>query len=379
MKKVLALVLSAVMMLGLGACGSPENEEEAVKEESITEISLSDDGISVKGSGAEAEGSVVKINAGGSYKLRGRLSDGQLIVDTGDAPAKVKIILSGADITNTKDSAILIKQAENTRIELAQNSENFLSSGEEGREYGENAQGAVIYSEDDLDIEGSGSLSIKGYINNGILCKDDLDINEGEISVYAVNNGVKASESIELKGGNLVIEAGNEGMKTSSAKKEGKGYVEISDGSLSINSGDDGIKAIEAVKISGGVIKISAGGDGIQAGVKDLNTVKSITVSGGELFISAKKFAFNGVKTDISRALVLALQNKTEGSFKNAGSQSFIYESFSGSKGSSVSAGASKMTAENDYTEIIYSAPELTAGEEYAVSSGGTEFKFIAK
>ena len=36
--------------------------------------------------------------------------------------------------------------------------------------------GAALYAEDDLKLSGEGELEILGYLNNGLTCKDDLDI-----------------------------------------------------------------------------------------------------------------------------------------------------------------------------------------------------------
>lgn len=57
-------------------------------------IKLSDEGIQIEGSGAQAQGSVLTITADGVYELSGSLTDGQIIVNAPDA-AKVELILAG--------------------------------------------------------------------------------------------------------------------------------------------------------------------------------------------------------------------------------------------------------------------------------------------
>ena len=61
-----------------------------------TMITLSDSGISIEGTGAEADGSVITITSAGIYAVSGSLADGRIIVN---APKEdVAVALNGADI-----------------------------------------------------------------------------------------------------------------------------------------------------------------------------------------------------------------------------------------------------------------------------------------
>ena len=79
-----------------------------------TEITLSDNGITVNGSGASAEGSAVTITEAGSYLIKGSIANGQIIVDANDE--KLQLVLDGADVTCTGSAALLINTADKGQI-----------------------------------------------------------------------------------------------------------------------------------------------------------------------------------------------------------------------------------------------------------------------
>ena len=74
----------------------------------------------------------------------------------------------------------------------------------------------AIYSAVDLDIEGKGALLIKSENNNGIHCKDDLDVKNLTLSVTCVDNALKGNDSVTVTGGTItLIATGGDGIKTS--------------------------------------------------------------------------------------------------------------------------------------------------------------------
>ena len=287
MKRFLARTLPALLMLGLLA-GCAGNSGEA--EPGATEITLSDGGIQINGGGAKADGRLVTIGAVGTYSVSGSLSDGQIVIDTGDEAVDVTLLLNGVDITNLSGPAIHIRQAKNARIELAAGTKNGVTSGA-GPDMdlsSSDASGAAIYAEDDLDIEGEGELIVCGYINNGIACKDDLDINSGSISVYAANNGIRGSKSVEIKGGSIAVNAGNDGIKSTAANKEGKGFVRIRGGEIFVTAGGDGISAETELSIEeGAVVAVTAMGDPDQVSSKALKAQTGLAINGGILTLSS--------------------------------------------------------------------------------------------
>lgn len=293
MKRILvcALVLALCLLCGCG--GSAESGSAS----SVTEIVLNGDSIEVKGGGAKAAGNVVTISAVGSYSVSGTLNDGQIVVNTGDEAMEVTLILNNASITNLSGPAIHVVQAKDINIELAAGSENTVVSGKEAAfgDADENASGAAIYAEDDMDIDGEADakLNVFGYINNGIACKNDLDIQGGCINVYAVNNGVRGNDSFEMKGGELSVRAGNDGIKSTTADKEGKGYISIEGGSLAVEAMGDGLSAETSLSVLGGSVSVITAGDPNLASSKGIKANSALSIDGGSVSVKSTDHALH--------------------------------------------------------------------------------------
>lgn len=296
-KKLFSLLLAALLVMGLlSGCAdvSISSSKDAPSTENSSQIILEGDKISRKGGGVSVDGGIATISAAGDYTVSGTLSAGKIVVNTGDDAGLVRIILDNADLTNPDGAAIEILQSKETRIYLNAGSSNRLCSGTEGQEADEaNASGAVIFSEDDIDIEGEGSLQLFGYINNGITGKDDVDINSGSISIYAANNGIKGSESVDIKGGDITVTAGNDGIKATSATKAGKGYVHVSAGNIVVSCGGDGIAAETELTVDGGSIQVTTEGDNALVSCKGLKGKTGLTVNGGTIVLNSSDHALH--------------------------------------------------------------------------------------
>ena len=221
------------------------------------EIILSDDGCTLPSGVSRADG-IVKITSGGIYTLQGQLTEGQIEVD---AKANVTLILNGVSISCSDGAAINITNSQHTHIYLAEGSENTVTSGEKV-EISSNeeieADGAAIYSRDDLSFSGSGSLTVNGYINNAVATTDNLVILSGNITANRVNNGLKGKDSVTILNGNINLLSGNDGIK---ANNEEVGVINITDGNITVKSYGDGISAERDLSISGGEINIDARGN----------------------------------------------------------------------------------------------------------------------
>ena len=285
MKKLLPFLLLAALLLSACAGAGAESASEG------TRIVFDGGRVQITGGGAREDGAAVVIAAAGIYTVSGTGSERQLVIDTGDDPMDVTLILDGADLSFSAGAVIHVRQAGNFRLQLAEGSENRLVSGTEELlgTPDPNASGAALLSEDDMDIEGGGSLAVFGYLNNGIACKDDLDINSGSISVVAANHGVRGNDSVEIKGGSLSIRAGGDGIKASTADKQGKGFVALSGGEVSILSGGDGVQAATDLRISGGRLSVTAQGDGEAASSKGLKADGALEISGGSLALDTQE------------------------------------------------------------------------------------------
>lgn len=433
MKKILCLVLIACLLLA--GCGTTKSEPAASGAsgtEKAVAIVLKGDSAEIRGGGAKAEGNTVTVGAVGEYRLSGELN-GQIVVDTGEDAVDVTLILDGAQITNPEGPAIWVKQAKNVHVQLAAGSENLLVSGTEAdlASYDDTRSGAALFSEDDLILEGEGSLTVHGYLNNGVTCKDDLKILGGALEVLSANNGIRASESITVSGGSIAVLSGNDGLKTSSDAKEGKGYIEISGGTIAVQSGGDavtamtelrisggtirtasrqdrittgsrkGLKAGQLLDISGGVLEITAdedglhcdgevrmsGGDvrilattGIQAGVRDSGE-GDILLSGGTLFIAAVKQALKAEGNLFCNNELLALCGSDKQADPHEGGQAWLRVSVDGSQGDEVriGMGTETQTAPLSFRILLYSSASLQQGDSVSLSVGSRDYTAAAR
>ena len=235
-----------------------QNLSSAAESRSDTrEIILSDDGCTLTSGVSETDG-IVKITSGGIYTLQGQLTEGQIEVD---AKANVTLILNGVSISCSDGAAINITNSQHTHIYLTDGSENTVTSGEKV-EISSNeeieADGAAIYSRDDLSFSGSGSLTVNGYANNAVATTDNLVILSGNITANRVNNGLKGKDSVTILNGNINLLSGNDGIKANNGEV---GVINITDGNITVKSYGDGISAETDLSISGGEINIDARGD----------------------------------------------------------------------------------------------------------------------
>ncbi|MBR5094292.1 MAG: carbohydrate-binding domain-containing protein [Oscillospiraceae bacterium] len=295
-RTLLPLLLLAALLLSAcaGNAGTPAGEGPAASAQPSpdhTVITFSGSEVQILGGGARDEGDAVVISAAGTYEVTGVSQDKALIVDTGDDAMDVTLILNNAEIASLTGPALHIRQAKHFRLQLAAGSVSRLTSGteEQAQAASPDASGAALYSEDDMDIEGEGRLIVCGYLNNGIGCKDDLDINSGEIVVVAVNNGVKGNDSVQIKGGSLTVTAWGDGVKSSTADKAGKGAVEISGGSVRIECWGDGIQAATQLRVTGGELSVKAQGQGDEQSSKALKAGGDIALEGGQISLESQE------------------------------------------------------------------------------------------
>lgn len=282
-------------------------------------ITLSPDGSTSTDASVLIDGQTVTITQEGTYQITGTLDDGALIVESGEN-AKITLVLGGVSIKNTTGAAIQIATADDVTIELAEGTTNVLQSGEKvdiaTATEGEEASGGALQSKVDLKIKGKGSLTVLGYLNNGIHCTKDLKIKNGNISVTALGHGIKGKKSVTVSGGTVTVTSGKDGITSDETENEEKGFVTIEGGEIIITSAGDGVSAETTLTVTGGVISIISGGgsanaqqktdnmrgwwdfdnsasDDNSASCKGLKAGKALVISGGSITIDAQDDALH--------------------------------------------------------------------------------------
>ena len=225
------------------------------------QITLAGETASSSSSSVEIDGGKVTISSGGNYRISGDLSEGQLIVNTTD-DTLVRLILDGANITNTTGSPLSILQAEKVILILADGSENSLTDGASYSDEtaNEDAPNATLFSTADLSISGNGSMTINGNYNDGISSKDGLIIAGGTIVVNAIDDGIRGKDYLVIKDGSLTVTTNGDGLKSDNEEDPTLGFIEIFQGNLDITAGGDAISAQSQVHIEGGSLTLASGG-----------------------------------------------------------------------------------------------------------------------
>lgn len=234
-----------------------ERDQDGTWDESeAIHITLSDAGSTASGDGVSIDSSTITITAEGTYVVSGTLSEGQLVVDVDDS-SKIQIVLDGASITSASSAALYIKSADKVFVTLASGSTNTLATTGEYVAIDENNIDAVLFSKEDLVINGEGSLNVTSAAGHGIVSKDDLKICGGALSVEATKQALSANDSIRILDGTLALTSGGDTIHS-------EGYVGVWGATLTLSSGDDGIHADELCGIAGGTITIVESYEGLE-------------------------------------------------------------------------------------------------------------------
>lgn len=221
-------------------------------------------------SGVYISGNIITITKEGTYVLSGALSEGQIVVDADSA--EVQLVLDNADITCASSAAIYVKNAEKTFITLAEGSENILMNTAEYEAIDDNNIDAVIFSKDDLTLNGKGTLTINSEYGHGIVSKDDLKLVGGTYNITAENHALSGKDSVRIADGTYNLTSGKDGIHSENADDDEKGFVYIASGDFTIESTGDGIDASYVVQIDDGDFDITAG-DGAENVTKTHNDI----------------------------------------------------------------------------------------------------------
>ena len=275
-------------------CGNHEDDGDYTWNSlQILPISLNGTAIAVNGTGVNVDGSKATVLSAGTYTLSGNLTDGQIVVDTEDEDV-VRLILSGARISNSKGSPIYIKNAKKTVIVLADGTDNSIQDGAAYvfENEGDDEPNAAIFSKSDLTICGNGSLIVKGQFNDGISSKDGLIIQGGRITVQSADDGIRGKDYLIVRGAELTVNSGGDALKSDNAEDAAKGYVLIEAGTFNLTAAGDAIDAETDAMIADGKITLVSGGGysrtvGADASAKGIKGNASTVIDNGTFSINS--------------------------------------------------------------------------------------------
>ena len=284
-------------------------------------ITLSDEGITSDGSeeaGTKIDGTTLTLTKGGNYYITGFCGDGKIIVDSNDTE-NVRIILDNANLTNTKGSAIYIKQAKKAIITAAGGSTNSLSDAGSYTEEDEGVTAAVT-ALSDLTINGEGQLTVLGNYEDAVSSNADLKIGSGVLNIQSKDDGIVASKGLSIKNGSFNLQCGGNGFKTTSTI-ESEGFIGIESGNYTIATGYNNCNATGSIYYLNGGFNGSAGGGSVVSSTekgwgnfgeknmtaKGFKAGGDIQIHGGSLtFDTADDTLYAGNASEVNNGCIIA-------------------------------------------------------------------------
>ena len=244
----------------------------------------------------------ITISEEGIYVISGTAENCTIRVEAGK-DAKVQLVLDGVSITNSSTPAIYVVSADKCFITSA--GSNSLSVTGAFTSDGDTNTDAVIFSKDDIVLNGTGSLSVNSAQGNGISGKDDVKITGGIYTINSAKDSIEANDSIAVCGGSFTITSSKDAFHSENDDDNSLGWIYISGGTFDINAASDSIQAttlcridggdltlrssegIEAtyVQINDGKVSITASDDGINASKKSSYSTPTVEINGGSITI----------------------------------------------------------------------------------------------
>ncbi len=254
-----------------------------------TEIVFEGEQAFITGEGAVQKGNVLEISQEGTYVLKGNWL-GQVWINT-NKKASVILILDEVAITSTTGPAIIETQAQSLTLYLKNNStlmdQSLYSAEKEVKERG------GIYAQDSLRISGEGGLTVISDHSYGIISKDDLMLEEGNLTITSKDTAFRGKDSVTIKGGELTLVSDEDGIKSNHDQSPQKGFVLIEGGNIAIIAKGEGIQAETSLKITGGDVSLTTKEKGLDG--------KEIMLTGGNLLVVSDEDGINGENITITQ------------------------------------------------------------------------------
>ena len=392
MSLILALALTLTMMafpaladdgLDLSSLYKAKDVNDTWSEDAVT-VTLMGSTAQSEDSSVQISGNTVTITKEGDYVLTGNLQ-GQIVIEATENE-KVHLVLSGVTVDSPSGPAVYEKLSDKLIVTLAEGTVNTLSDSTSVQD-GEDVIAAALYAEDDLSINGTGTLIVKGNAGNGIHSKADLVIADGNLQITAANDGIKGRNSVLVLAGNLNVQSAGDGIVSTRDDKEGKGYVVIAGGEITITTGTGAGETVKASTRSdrGGMRwdwDNQTGSSGDSSSIKGIKAATELTVCGGTLNINSQDDALHAAKVTVTGG-TLNLRTGDDGmhadtSLTIKGGVTTIDQSYEGLESASVSieGGVTTVVASDDGVNATSSATstgwsrEASDGSIISISGG---------
>ncbi len=248
-----------------------------------------------------------------TYTLSGTTTDGEFSLA---GSYKCTIALAGLALTNPDGAAINITNKKRIQLSAKKDTENTLTDGSNG------SQKACIYSKGQLQLQGNGTLIVKGNTAHAVKSGDYISVKNLTLNITsAVKDGISCNKYFQMKSGTVNISGvGDDGIQadleedddatdeTEDHDDENSGNIYIEDGTINTKitaAAAKGIKSAGDMKISGGDITIyNSGAGAYDASEQDakgagcMKSDKNMIISGGTMKLTATGSGGKCLKSD---------------------------------------------------------------------------------
>lgn len=396
-------------------------------------IELSDNAIRSQSQGLAIENRTITLSRAGNYVLTGA-ADGVQVLIPETVRGAVRLTLNNATMTGNQAAVVSRSSGPLTIIAKAGTTNRLADLAWSQNE-------AVIESLGDLYFNGAGVLAIASNKGDAVKSAGSITINGGTYNISSsTGDGLKAKKHIRITNAtmdmataddaivssndetvalsnvtitnssirinadgdaihasnHLLINSGQINIQSSKEGLEGK-VVTIRDGQIDIVASDDGINAANEdsdtasqfslddkhINIHGGRLFIRAGGDGMDSN-------GTINITGGQTYITGSTEWYNAT-LDYSKAAKISggtfIAMGASGMAQGLGygsTQSTIFLNILGKAWDWVrivdQAGqeVASFQSQGDFDNLVYSAPNLVAGQHYYVTTSTTTSPLLA-
>ena len=309
-----------------------------------------------------------------TYCLSGTANPGRFEIESTATPV---ILMNGVSLTNPTGKAMDLSCEAGIVMELADNTINTVQDGTQSDKK------AALLSNNDLLIQGNGSLTVTGLAQHAIKVKGQLTVNSGTVTIPdAMNDGIH-TDDFYMNGGTVNVTVTNDQSKGIKADE----LINISGGDITIVASGStvmeqdtiegvitnvpsyctAIKSDTDINISGGTFHITLPTS--NQGGKSISADGNMTISGGDFTIETHG---NGAAYTVSGT---TKDSYTSSCLKCDGNMEILAGTFnlssSGTGGKGITAGGTlKIGLENaSNDDLILNV--TTTGERITVTSGG--------
>ncbi len=261
MKRFFLALLSLLLVLG-GCTSSAQTvpvEKEPATPSSAEERLLVFDGRRYSFDGTADELSAredrITILSGGTYRIRGTLTEGALRISA-PPDATVRLILDSVSITSSYHPPLFAEEAACVILIAEEGTVNRLTDGARTRSDSSESRGCLV-SRCKLILGGNGTLCISGKQSEALICEDDLHLSDLSLSLSAPHRGVLVRDRLRMESGALTVSAAKEGVVADGGVAS-VGSLEFLGGRLTLSCTEVALVATSRIHIGQARVSVSA-------------------------------------------------------------------------------------------------------------------------